>query len=148
MVHTMLSYIKQSPDCFHAVRALEQMLQGEGYTCLEEGGWSLQKGGKYYTVRNGSSLIAFRVPKNEPAGLMMTAAHSDSPCFRIRDHAELTGAYTRLSCERYGGMLNAAWLDRPLSVAGRRGSRLRRPSQIFRLWRHRGPPSVLRDRRR
>ena len=119
MVHTMLSYIKQSPDCFHAVRALERMLQNEGYVRLEEGGWALEKGGRYYTVRNGSSLIAFRVPHSEPAGLMMTAAHSDSPCFRIRDRAELTGAYTRLSCERYGGMLNATWLDRPLSVAGR-----------------------------
>ena len=119
MVHTMLSYIKHSPDCFHAVRSLENMLQNEGYIRLEEGGWNLEKGGKYYTVRNGSSLIAFRIPENEPVGLMMTAAHSDSPCFRIRDCAELTGTYTRLSCERYGGMLNATWLDRPLSVAGR-----------------------------
>jgi len=119
MLHTMLSYIKNSPDCFHAVRSLEQMLRTEGYVRLEEGEWSLEKGGKYYTVRNGSSLIAFRIPMETPVGLMMTASHSDSPCFRIRDHAELKGAYTRLSCERYGGMLNATWLDRPLSVAGR-----------------------------
>lgn len=119
MVHTMLSYIKQSPDCFHTVRSLEQMLRDDGFIRLDEGDWTLTQGGKYYTVRNGSSLIAFRIPKGAPAGIMMTAAHSDSPCFRIRDHAELTGAYTRLSCERYGGMLNATWLDRPLSVAGR-----------------------------
>lgn len=119
MVHSMLSYIRKSPDCFHAVRTLEQLLQAEGYTGLPEGGWQLEPGGKYYTVRGGSSLIAFRVPRETPVGFMMTAAHSDSPCFRIRDHAELTGSYTRLSCERYGGMLNAAWLDRPLSVAGR-----------------------------
>ena len=49
----------------------------------------------------------------------MTAAHSDSPCFRLRDHADLKGAYARLSVERYGGMINACWLDRPLSIAGR-----------------------------
>ena len=53
------------------------------------------------------------------AGFLLTASHSDSPCFRLRDHAELTGEYIRLSAERYGGMINDSWLDRPLSVAGR-----------------------------
>ena len=37
----------------------------------------------------------------------------------MKENAELTGAYTRLAVERYGGMLIAPWLDRPLSVAGR-----------------------------
>ena len=119
MLHSMLHYIQKSPDCFHAVETLRQMLLEAGYVQLSEGGWRLEQGGKYFTVRNGSSLIAFRVPTKTPAGFLMSASHSDSPCFRIRDHAELNGAYTRLSVERYGGMLNAPWLDRPLSVAGR-----------------------------
>ena len=33
--------------------------------------------------------------------------------------SELKSAYTRLAVERYGGMLIAPWLDRPLSLAGR-----------------------------
>lgn len=119
MVHSMLSYIRKSPTCFHAVASLEKMLQEAGYIRLYPGNWQLEQGGKYYTVRNGSSLIAFRIPKAVPVGYMITASHSDSPCFRIRDNGELTGTYTRLSCERYGGMLNATWLDRPLSIAGR-----------------------------
>ena len=49
------------------------------------------------------------------------ASHSDSPCFKIKEHPELEteGHYIRLNVERYGGMILAPWLDRPLSVAGR-----------------------------
>ena len=119
MLHGMLHYIKKSPTCFHAVDTLARMLDEHGYTRLPEGSWEQEAGGTYYTVRSGSSLIAFRVPAGKPSAFMLTASHSDSPCFRIRDNCELTGAYTRLSVERYGGMLNAPWLDRPLSVAGR-----------------------------
>lgn len=128
MLNSLLHYIKKSPDCFHAVDTLSRQLDAEGYVRLDEGGWNLVRGGKYYTVRNGSSLIAFRVPAEQPRGFLMTGSHSDSPCFRLRDHAELTGAYTRLSVERYGGGINATWVDRPLSIAGRilvkQGSRI------------------------
>ena len=119
MLHSLLHYIKKSPDCFHAISSLAQMLEEAGYVCLPEGSWELEAGGKYYAVRSGSSLIAFRIPAGQPCGFLLTGSHSDSPCFRIRDHAELSGTYTRLSVERYGGMLNASWLDRPLGVAGR-----------------------------
>ena len=119
MLNSLLHYIKKSPDCFHAVDNLVKMLEAEGYVRLNEGGWELERGGKYYTTRSGSALIAFRVPGETPAGFLMTGSHSDSPCFRVRDHAELSGAYTRLLVERYGGGINASWVDRPLSIAGR-----------------------------
>ena len=119
MISAMLQYIQRSPDCFHAVEELRQRLLREGYTELRPGRWQLTAGGKYFTTKNGSSLMAFRIPQEAPAGFLLTASHSDSPCFRLRDHAELTGEYIRLSAERYGGMINDSWLDRPLSVAGR-----------------------------
>ena len=119
MISAMLQYIQRSPDCFHAVEELRQRLLREGYTELRPGRWQLTAGGKYFTTKNGSSMMAFRLPQEAPAGLLLTASHSDSPCFRLRDHAELTGEYIRLSAERYGGMINDSWLDRPLSVAGR-----------------------------
>ena len=52
---------------------------------------------------------------------MISASHSDSPTFRVKENAELNGpeGYVRLNTERYGGMLCAPWLDRPLTVAGR-----------------------------
>ena len=119
MISSMLQYIQKSPDCFHAVENLRQRLLSEGYTQLTAGEWTLTPGGKYFVTKNGSSLMAFRVPQDRPTGFVLTASHSDSPCFRLRDHAELTGEFVRLSAERYGGMINDCWLDRPLSVAGR-----------------------------
>ncbi len=119
MLNSMLHYIEKSPTCFHAVQALEELLKANGYAYLPEGGWELVPGGKYYTTRSGSSLIAFRIPVEKPVSFMLTASHTDSPCFRIRDHADLPGTYARISTERYGGLINAPWLDRPLSIAGR-----------------------------
>ena len=119
MISSMLQYIQKSPDCFHAVENLRQRLLSEGYTQLTAGEWTLTPGGKYFVTKNGSSLMAFRVPQGRPTGFVLTASHSDSPCFRLRDHTELAGEFVRLSAERYGGMINDSWLDRPLSVAGR-----------------------------
>ncbi len=119
MVHSMLQFIKSSTDCFHTVDTMEKILSQEGYLRPEAGEWKLNAGGKYYTVRNGSSLIAFRVPEMVKGGFRMTASHSDSPCFRVRDWVKKGANYTGLLCERYGGMLNATWMDRPLSVSGR-----------------------------
>ena len=68
-----------------------------------------------------ASLIALRIPETPPAGLMLAAAHSDSPSFKIKENAVVSSGdgYVRLNVEKYGGMLCAPWLDRPLSVAGR-----------------------------
>lgn len=121
-MNDLLHFLDQSPSRFHAVDCLRRELEGAGYTPLSEGrGWSIVPGGKYYAVRGGSALIAFRVPAGEARGFMISASHSDSPSFRIKENAELAGpeGYLRLNTERYGGMLFAPWLDRPLTVAGR-----------------------------
>ena len=121
-MNDLLHFLDQSPSRFHAVDCLCRELEGAGYTPLSEGrGWSIVPGGKYYAVRGGSALIAFRVPAGEARGFMISASHSDSPSFRIKENAELEGpeTYVRLNTERYGGMLCAPWLDRPLTVAGR-----------------------------
>lgn len=118
----LLQFLDQSPSRFHAVDHLRRELEGAGYTPLSEGrSWSAVPGGKYYAVRGGSALIAFRVPAGEARGFMISASHSDSPTFRIKENAELAGpeGYLRLNTERYGGMLCAPWMDRPLTVAGR-----------------------------
>ena len=95
------------------------MLDNEGYTELfESDRWKLAVDGKYYVVRNGTSIIAFRTSR-DARGFMITASHSDSPSFRVKTTPESRGAYTRLEVEKYGGMIYYTWLDRPLSVAGR-----------------------------
>jgi len=121
MNQALLDYISASPTAFHAVAHTAETLAAAGYTHLNESDvWSLEAGKGYYVTRNGSSLIAFRIPGGEYRGFMMTASHCDSPCFKIKENGELADEhYVRLSTEKYGGMLCASWMDRPLSVAGR-----------------------------
>ena len=119
-VRSLMDFLNASPSVFHAVANLENVLQEAGYTCLPEGSaWDVAPGGKYYTTRSGAAIIAFRIPEGRPKGFMLSASHADRPCFKVKENGELTGKYTRLAVERYGGMLMSTWLDRPLSVAGR-----------------------------
>ena len=121
MNQALFSYIAACPTAYNAVTHTAALLEAEGYSPLcESAEWKLQAGHGYYVTRNGSSLIAFRMPEGDFSGFMMTAAHGDSPTFKIKENAELADSrHVRLSVERYGGMLCATWMDRPLSVAGR-----------------------------
>lgn len=121
-IQSLFTFIDNSPTAYHAAANLEKMLAGEGFVCLEETRiWDVQPGGKYYVNRNGSSVIAFTIPGKQPKGFHMTAAHSDSPCFKLKETAEIAmdDLYLKLNVEKYGGMILSTWLDRPLSIAGR-----------------------------
>ena len=118
----LLDFLDASPSCYHAVDNLVRALLAAGYQRLwESQPWDLQVGGQYFVVRGDSTLAAFRVPTKDFRGFMMAAGHSDSPTFKLREEAEVsgTGGCVRLSVEPYGGMIMRSWLDRPLSVAGR-----------------------------
>lgn len=118
-------FLDESPVGLFAADNIRHMLKEQGYTEYSEGeAWKLVPGGRYFVMRNGSALIAFQLPENVPAAPVschITASHLDSPTFRIKSNAEVTveNRYVTLNVERYGGMLLASWLDRPLSVAGR-----------------------------
>lgn len=121
-MNNLLTFIDNSPSPFHAVDNLGKALAEAGYSRLSESSiWQLSPGGKYFVTRNGSALIAFRIPRADFTGLLFAAAHSDAPTFRIKENAEMESpdGYIRLNTEGYGGMLCAPWLDRPLTVAGR-----------------------------
>lgn len=118
----MLKFIENSPSCFQAVDNFAKMLEVQGFEPLyEQEKYDIKKGGRYYITRNGSSILAFVVPMGEAKGFHMTSAHSDSPCFKIKEKPEMVAEehYIKLNVEKYGGMIDSTWLDRPLSVAGR-----------------------------
>ena len=118
----LFTFIEESPSPYHAVRTISRTLMEEGFQELKEQEcWQLKAGGKYYVTRNGSSLITFRIPETEAGGFRIVAGHSDSPCFKLKEHPEIDveGQYVKLNVERYGGMIISSWMDRPLSVAGR-----------------------------
>lgn len=118
----LLDFLEHSPSPYHAVANMTAMLDDAGFVRLEEGEhWNLSEGKDYYVTRNGSALLAFRIPKRDFAGFQIMASHSDSPVFKIKSNAEMEvdQKYLKLNVEKYGGMICAPWLDRPLSVAGR-----------------------------
>ena len=118
----MLDFIEKSPTCFHAFENIKTALTEAGCTELAETEeWQLTPGHGYFVTRNGSSLIAFRLPGGSAEGFHITAAHSDSPAFKVKESPEMAveGAYIKLNTEKYGGMILSTWLDRCLSVAGR-----------------------------
>ena len=58
----LLTFIENSPSMFHSIETIKGMLDEAGFTYLPESArWDVKQGGDYYTIRNHSSIIAFRV---------------------------------------------------------------------------------------
>lgn len=119
----LTSFIQSCPSMFHTVASIEKELQAKNFTKLKEKDkWNLDPGSGYYVIRNNSSILAFYIPENlDSYHFQMSAAHSDSPTYKIKAVPELTGPaqYLKLDVEAYGGMIDSTWLDRPLTIAGR-----------------------------
>ena len=118
----LLRFIKESPTAFGAVDSVVRTLEKHGFLpLLEAEEWRLSPGKDYYVTRNGSSIIAFRIPKATPRNFMIAASHTDSPMLKLKKEAisRATNGSVRLNTEVYGGTILSSWLDRPLSLAGR-----------------------------
>lgn len=79
---SFLDFINENPTVFHAVEYFSKRLDKEGFTKLSERErWegSLEKGGKYYLTRNGSSLVAFTIPESYEVGNGVGKSHSWDP---------------------------------------------------------------------
>lgn len=120
----LIDFLNQSPTPFHAVSSMISQLELAGFEYRDERDtWDIQKGGRYYTHRNGSSIIAWVMPASHSlveSGFRMVGAHTDSPCLRVKPNPEQhRHGYSQLGVEVYGGVLLAPWFDRDLSLAGR-----------------------------
>lgn len=119
----LLNFIEKCPSCFHAIKTIKEKLNENDFIELfESKKWNIQKGKKYYVTRNSSSIIAFKVGEElDNYSFNIIASHSDSPTFKIKENFEIEAnkKYIQLNTEKYGGMIYATWMDRPLSVAGR-----------------------------
>lgn len=119
----LLDFLARSPTPFHATANLAALLAAAGFEALAEtADWALKPGGRYYSIRNDSSLIAFVLGTEALTrhGIRMLGAHTDSPCLMVRPHPEKNRrGYFQLGVEVYGGALLNPWFDRDLSLAGR-----------------------------
>ncbi len=120
----LMDFLAASPTPFHAVREMARRLSAAGFVDRAEAEpWKLEPGGRYFTTRNDSSIIAWTLPGG-PAlpetGLRMVGAHTDSPCLKVKPQPENhRKGYLQLGVEVYGGALLNPWFDRDLSIAGR-----------------------------
>ncbi|MGM9530701.1 M18 family aminopeptidase [Intestinibacter sp.] len=122
MTNQLLDFIQKSPSCYHAVENTKKILDENGFCEVSEGkAWDLQEGGKYYVIRNYSSIIAFKIPSKNFKGFNIVASHSDAPTFKIKENyqIEVDNKLVKLNVEKYGGMIFSSWFDRPLSIAGK-----------------------------
>ncbi len=122
-IEGLMEFMNASVCNFFAVKTLREMLDAEGFSELDaRDSWTLTPGGRYYTVKNNTALFAFIVGEGDASdGFKVIAAHSDSPCFRVKPHPEMLcdGGIVKLNTEVYGGPILYTWFDRPLSIAGR-----------------------------
>jgi len=118
----LLKFIQASPTPFHAVAAMREILDAEGFQQLNESdAWSTVNPGRYYVTRNDSSIIVFSLASDlVENGFRMVGAHTDSPCLKVKPNPEIVNkSYFQLGVEVYGGALLNPWFDRDLSLAGR-----------------------------
>ncbi len=121
----LVEFVEKCPSMFHTAAQVAARLEAAGFSRLRENeAWGVVAGGKYYVVRNNSSVLAFAVGAEVTAcdlRFSLCAAHGDSPALKVKSGCDLHGPgdYARLDVEVYGGPIDHSWLDRPLGVAGR-----------------------------
>lgn len=119
----LLHFIDNSPSPWHAALSTAMALEKNGFQRLDErDAFQLQVGGRYYVIRDGSSIIGFIVGEGDPVkhGFRLIGAHTDSPGLRVKPNAaHAKGPMVRLGVEVYGGPILATFTDRDLGLAGR-----------------------------
>ena len=118
----LINFIDNSPNAYYCINNIKNILLDNEFEQLYENEvWKLNNNKKYFVIRNDSSLIAFKTTnKVENTGFNLVATHTDSPSFSIKSNADIfENQYLKLNVDKYGGVINYSWLDRPLSLAGR-----------------------------
>jgi len=119
----LVDFLNDSWTHYHAVETSEKLLLAAGFTKLSEREeWDVQAGGKYYFIRNGTTIVAFALGGQFKGGngFNIVAAHTDSPCLKLKPvTASKKSGFLKVGVQTYGGGLWYTWFDRDLSVAGR-----------------------------
>ena len=120
-INELFDFIENCPSVYHAVAHIKFILNNFGYQELKENeSWQLENNKGYYVIRDNASIIAFKTGNKAASSFHITAAHIDSPTFKLKPNYELSApSYQRLNTEGYGGMIKYSWFDKPLSIAGR-----------------------------
>ena len=131
------SFLNDSATPFHAVANAISILEAGGFKRATARGALSPAGDRVYAESEDGALLAF-APGAHPIaeGVLVLAAHTDSPSYRVKEHAvQWKSGYLVLPTEPYGSPIDASWFDRPLDVAGR-AVRSDGSTKLFRLSEH------------
>ena len=120
--HDFIDFLTEATTPFHAVAAIRSRLERAGFVLMAPGFVGpFSPGQGYFTVRNDSSMVAFRAGKASPcSGLRLVGAHTDSPNLSVKPNGIMErNGLAQLAVDVYGGALLNPWFDRDLSLAGR-----------------------------
>lgn len=120
-----IDFTYNNPTTFHVIKFAAKLLENHGFKYLvEKDSWDENLDfGKYFTIRNGTNLVAFIVGKNweYKNGVGAIASHVDSLTAKlkpasIKDNIE---GFQLLGVAPYSGTLNHLWFDRDLGIGGK-----------------------------
>jgi aspartyl aminopeptidase len=94
--NNFIDFLNSSPEPFHVVQTVASQLDSAGFVKLNERDlWSregkIRPNGKYYYIRNRSSIVAFAVGGGVVPGkhaFKIIGAHTDSPALKIKPRSK------------------------------------------------------------
>lgn len=121
LTEDLLTFLSNSPTAWHAIHEVKKRFLKAGMSELKENdAWKIKKGEAYFVDREGSSLIAFKVPTRNPLSASVMASHTDSPALKLKPHADyIKENMAMLGLEIYGSPILSSWLNRDLGIAGK-----------------------------
>ena len=118
----LIAFLRQAVTPYHAVLEMSARLESAGFERVDQFVTAeLQPGQGYFSVRQGSSLIALRAGEGPVSeGLRIAGAHTDSPNLSVKPNpVRGRDGCVQLGVDVYGGALLNPWFDRDLGLAGR-----------------------------
>lgn len=121
-----LRFTDSNPTTYHTIEFFKSLLENNGFTywpeykSFDEQG--ISNGGLFFTIRGGTSLIAFVLGGKWSAdkGVGVVGSHVDALTVNLKPNSIKSNidGYQLLGVANYSGTLNKAWLDRDLGIAG------------------------------
>ena len=106
----LIAFLKGSVSKYHAVSQIVNILSNKGFSLLrEDQEWNLKRGGKYFVVRNNSSVIGFINGERslQDTGVKIIGAHTDSPSLTLKPNPiTYSSGYSQLGVEVYLSLIH------------------------------------------
>lgn len=118
-----IDFAYENPTIYHVVKFFTKQLDNAGFSYLsEKTNWTNISSGKFYTIRNGTSIAAFTLGEKWKIenGVGIIGSHIDSLCAKLKPSSIKSNVegFELLGVAPYSGALSDVWFDRDLGIGG------------------------------